>query len=142
MTRTRRIAATIALGLVATALFSSVAQAARPDDRAGMLGIGAIAVGSERESIRPDDRGTARGPGSLEILVRNGPAVRPDDRAGARGPGVLSGPATVSVGSAPSSYGESFAWAEFSMGAAVIVFLAGLLGTALVLNGRYHRRPA
>jgi hypothetical protein len=136
--RTRHLAVGLTC-VVAMATFAGPGWAVRPNDEAGMLGVGAIAAGTEQESIRPDDRGTARGPGSLVSTSRIGGAVRPDDRAEARGPGAVV--ATPTILSAPTADEDGFPWAEVSTGATLFLLL-GLVGSALVLNGRFHRRPA
>jgi hypothetical protein len=129
--------------VLASATLAGPGWAARPDDRAGMLGVGAISAETEK-SLRPDDRGTARGPGYISIVAleyratQASEATRPDDRDGVRGPGAVATPTTIS---APTADDDGFPWAEVGMGAALIAF-TGLLGTALVINGRYHRRPA
>ena len=134
--RARHVAAGVA-GVVAMATFAGPASATHPNDRGGMLGVGAVAAGTDRVSIRPDDRGIARGPGSLTVTSRS-EAVRPDDRGGARGPGAASVPATAPAAAIDV---DGFPWTTVSM-AAVVLALVGVLGAALVLNGRYHRRPA
>jgi hypothetical protein len=69
MTRTK-LSCAISLALVGAALAAGSAQAQRPDDRAGMLGVGAVSTSMAAQSpvstvTRPDDRGSARGPGTL-----------------------------------------------------------------------------
>jgi hypothetical protein len=68
MTRTRIILA-ISLALVGAALAAGAAQAERPDDRVGMLGVGAVSIETAKTAhstvLRPDDRGAARGPGTI-----------------------------------------------------------------------------
>jgi hypothetical protein len=85
MFRTKMIV-TIAVG---AALLAPVAQAQRPDDRAGARGPGAIESGQASAVTHPDDRAGARGPGAVDVQRV---AVRPDDRAGGRGPGAIGSP--------------------------------------------------
>ena len=72
-----------ALGIVTLALLlpAAVAAGVRPDDRAGIRGIGAAAPQAQ-SFPRPDDRAGRRGIGSPQQTVSG---VRPDDRAGLRG---------------------------------------------------------
>jgi hypothetical protein len=119
------------------ATFAGPGWAIHPNDEAGMLGVGAIAAASDRGAIRPDDRGTARGPGSLSIGVQTGTAVSPDDRGGAKGPGAVSSSSPVTL-SAPAADGDGFPWTTASTGA-LLLALAGLLGTAFLVSGRHHR---
>jgi hypothetical protein len=161
---TRQLAGALTFVILATATLAGPAWAVRPDDRAGMLGVGAI-NNQTRAVARPDDRAGARGPGLVSITAleyRAGQATvpsRPDDRDGTRGPGAAGGsakPWLVSItalehlASQASSEtspvvgtgsGDSFPWPGIGVGAALIA-LAGLLGTALVINARSHRRPA
>lgn len=99
---------------LALAVSGSAAAADRPDDRAGPLGVGGVAI--ERTG------GTA-----ADV------AARPDDRAAARGPGavglIASAPATAAVVEASSG----FDWADAAIGAAggiAAVLLAGGLAVA------------
>ena len=68
MTRTKIIVA-ISLALVGAALAAGAAQAERPDDRTGMLGVGAVSTDAAETAhsavVRPDDRGAGRGPGTI-----------------------------------------------------------------------------
>jgi hypothetical protein len=80
-----KLIGTVILG---AALLVPVAQAQRPDDRAGLRGPGAF-VTTQPSASHPDNR-AVRGPGSVEIQQQQTTAaVRPDDRAGARGPGAF-----------------------------------------------------
>lgn len=115
----KRILQTTILVLAVSALVTPNALAQRPDDRAGMLGVGATAVTSG--SARPDDRAGARGPGAL-VVSQSG--VRPDDLAGIRGPGSIP---AVFVASGSSR--DGFDWSDAGVGA------AGALGLALLLLG-------
>ena len=115
----RRILQTTILVLTVSALVTPTALAERPDDRGGMLGVGAAVITSS--STRPDDRVGPRGPGSVGSPQT---AVRPDDLAGTRGPGSIP-----TVGIAASSSGDGFDWADAGVGA------VGAVGLALVLLG-------
>jgi hypothetical protein len=81
-----KLIVTIAVG---AALMAPVAQAQRPDDRAGARGPGAIDSSQAPAVTHPDNRAGARGPGALEVQRA---AARPDDRAGSRGPGAIGTP--------------------------------------------------
>lgn len=71
--------------VLALALAVPAAQAARPDDKAGARGPGAIAAESS-VSRHPDNRAGARGPGAFSPSTAVTATSRPDDRAGARVP--------------------------------------------------------
>ena len=62
----KRILQTTILVLTVSALVTPTALAERPDDRGGMLGVGAAVITSS--STRPDDRAGTRGPGSLPTV--------------------------------------------------------------------------
>ena len=132
-----RKAAGLAAAFLAAAIVVAPAGATRPDDRAGMLGVGAIAAEPAAQTIRPDDRATARGPGSISVESRTESVIRPDDRAGARGPGSV----VVPTSSVSTSDDDGLPWAGIGMGAALFVGL-GLVGAALLFTGRYQRHPA
>jgi hypothetical protein len=152
MFRTKLIV-TIAVG---AALMAPVAQAQRPDDRAGARGPGAIESSQTPVLTHPDNRGTARGPGAVEVQRV---AVRPDDRAGGRGPGAIEasgylttehpdnragarGPGAVtSTLVRPSSSG--FDWGDALIGGLVGAGMALLLiGSAFLLMSQRQPRTA
>ena len=130
----KRILQTTTLVLTVAALVTPTALAARPDDRGGMLGVGAAAVTSG--STHPDDRADARGPGAVDRLQS---AVRPDDLAGTRGPGSIP---TVFVAS--SSSRDGFDWDDAGVGAVGAFGVALLLlgGLQLATRGRRHHAAA
>ncbi len=146
-TRTKLIG-TIALG---AALLIPVAQAQRPDDRAGLHGPGAFAVTETSAATHPDNRAGVRGPGTVaaeRVVVRSDEAMatlranwlqlyggpgalgspqatlttHPDNRAGTRGPGSVT-----TVAFQPDSIG--FDWRDGLLGA------FGGAGLALLLTG-------
>lgn len=139
MTTKITLIGTIVLG---AALLAPVAQAQRPDDRAGMRGPGAFeqasAIGhpdnrgeargpggiasAPATSVRPDDRGDTRGPGAF-TTTRNAGSSHPDNRDGLRGPGAV----TTTVVAQPIADG-------FDWGDALIGGLGGV-GAALLLAG-------
>ena len=82
-----KLIGTIVLG---AALLVPVAQAQRPDDRAGPRGPGAFAAQAPTVT-HPDNRGGIHGPGAFEGQQA---VIRPDDRAGVRGPGAAGSPET------------------------------------------------
>jgi hypothetical protein len=129
--------------VLAAALLAPVAQAQRPDDRAGMRGPGAF-----EQSVRashPDNRAEARGPGA--IVAQPETSVRPDDRAGMRGPGAVTTVTTSNVSSHPDNRagmrgpgaftttlvaqpaGDGFDWGDALIGG------LGGVGFALLLTG-------
>ena len=139
-TRTKLIG-TIALG---AALLVPVAQAASPDDRAGLRGPGGIeALQNAATSNHPDNR-AVHGPGAVsaaDVQI----AMRPDDRAGVRGPGAYgsSAPSATShpdnrAGTRGPGSVETVAVVSastgFDWGDAMIGGLGGV-GMALLLTG-------
>jgi hypothetical protein len=114
-----RIVTTSILVLVMAALSVPAALAERPDDRAGLLGVGGAAVATP-SALRPDDRDALRGPGAFvpDVVA----SVRPDDRAGVRGPGAAP---TVILTQTP----RGFDWEDAGIGA------LGAFGLALLLFG-------
>ncbi len=134
-----KLIGTIALG---AALLIPVAQAQRPDDRAGLHGPGAFAVTETSAATHPDNRAGVRGPGTV---AAERVAARPDDRAGVRGPGALGSPqatltthpdnragtrgpgSVTTVAFQPDSIG--FDWRDGLLGA------LGGAGLALLLTG-------
>lgn len=158
-TRTHRIGKVLGTTLVGAALVGGGAQAAhRPDDRAGLLGVGAISAtraapdAFERAVARhadtptpiPDafERAVGRqalvaAPDAFEraVLRESGPSVRPDDRAGMRGPGLAAVAAPVPV----AVDGKSFQWGDALFGAAAALG-AVLLAAAATLTIRHRGR--
>ena len=124
------------LVVFAAAIFVGPALGTRPDDRAGMLGVGAVSAQQIDVVARPDDRGSARGPGSVRVEAT---ATRPDDRAGPRGPGLAG------TGTSTTTSGADKSWFDVgsaALGAGFVAFL-GLAGALLVAYGRgFERRPA
>jgi hypothetical protein len=134
-----RFLGALGFALTATALLAGAAQAAeRPDDRGGMIGVGAAQVGSaapdafERAVLR--NAAAKQVPDAFERAVQRESqtvAVRPDDRAGARGPGIV--PTALPTVTASSS--EGFSWDDAFMGAAAMLGVV-LLGAAATLTLR------
>lgn len=137
------------IGTLVLALWLAVpaAQAARPDDRAGARGPGAIAAQSS-VSHHPDNRAGARGPGAVSTSTAVTVASRPDDRGGLRGPGAVSAPTISPVASHPDNRAgargpglfttvvaapppDGFDWRDALIGG------LGGLGTALLLTGGF-----
>ena len=138
MTRTK-ISCAISLALVGAALAAGSAQAERPDDRAGMLGVGA-ALAAGPAQARPDDREGMLGVGAATAAFAAQSAVstvtRPDDRGWARGPGTIASAHPVTT--TGNAVGE-LEWRNASLGAAAMlamVLLAG--GIAHALRDRRH----
>jgi hypothetical protein len=156
-----RISTLTAAGLAGAALAAGGAHAVdRPDDRAGLLGVGAAAAGRavlpapdafERAALRsssariavPDafERAAARGAAAppadaFERAVERasaGAAVRPDDRPGTRGPGLA--PVVLERAAA----GEAFGWGDALVGAGAAlgaVLVAGAAALTIRHRGR------
>ncbi len=128
---------TFLVGLAASALLAGAGLAARPDDRAGMLGVGSINAQETASIVRPDDRATARGPDPLALEVRAQTAVRPDDRAGTRGPG----PALVVPTTPGPSDDSRFDWSAAAIGASSALMLVLLIGVSLVSARHFRGGP-
>lgn len=77
---------TVTVVIAGTAFAGSGAQPVRPDDRAGLRGVGAAASVADTQPVRPDDRAGVRGVGST-LAAEDAHPVRPDDRAGLGGVG-------------------------------------------------------
>jgi hypothetical protein len=108
----QRILRALSLALVGAALTAGAAQAERPDDRGGMLGVGAVTASAG--------------------------ATRPDDRAEARGPGVYFSVPPLPTGAV--STGE-FDWRDASAGAGGMLFII-LCGAGIAVSIRHRGRPA
>jgi hypothetical protein len=144
----RRVGAPALAVMVSLAFALPAVGATRPDDRAGLRGVGAA---SEPGPVRPDDRPGLRGVGATDSA-----SVRPDDRAGPRGIGgtapsavrpddrAVRGihPPTVAASGQPSVFGtsNSFDWAAAGAGAASAAGLMLLLGAAALTLRRSSRR--
>jgi hypothetical protein len=129
--------------VVGAALLVPVAQAERPDDKAGLRGPGAFASDQESTASHPDNRAGIRGPGALAGDQRA--SVRPDDRAGVRGPGAIGSPEDVVVNHPDNRAGARGPGAVttalfqpsstgFDWGDALIGVFGGA-GTALLITG-------
>jgi hypothetical protein len=79
----------IGIIVLGAALLVPVAQAERPDDRAGLHGPGAFTSTETSVASHPDNRAGVRGPGTVDVQRV---VVRPDDRGGIRGPGAVGSP--------------------------------------------------
>ena len=126
----------IALAVVvsASAILAAPGVAARPDDKPGMLGVGAVSASSETPAavtyFYANERAT---------LADSRRALRPDDRPGVRGPGVVGG---QSVTGPTTSGDDGFEWTAAGLGAGFVVAL-GMLGAILVASmRRFERHPA
>jgi hypothetical protein len=125
--------ASLALVVAVLALAGSALAGARPDDRAGLHGIGAT---SSPTQVRPDDRAGVRGVGSTGLVG----SVRPDDRAGIRGTGGTSYAAPVATSRAEVA-SDRFDWSSAGVGAAGAFALTMLLTGGVFSLRRIHRRP-
>jgi hypothetical protein len=151
--RLQKVITALTLALAISAVLVGDAQAAgRPDNRAGIRGIGsqstdlsdvftrAVARAQAVQAVRPDDRAGLRGAGSTpstpvalsdvfeRALLRHNAstAPRPDDRAGLRG----AGPELAASAPIATAASTGFRWADAGFGAAatlaLILVLAGL----------------
>ena len=136
-----RISTVLGVALASAAALATGAPAAdRPNDRAGMLGVGATQVvvvpdAFERAVLRSTELAA---PDAFEraVLRASNTGPRPDDRAGARGPGAM--PLTVASVTAARA-NDGFAWGDAFVGAAGVLSIL-LLGTATMLTIRHRGR--
>ena len=130
--QTRRFAKIAMPALCAAAAFTGAAQAERPDDRPGLLGVGGAESSFRNEAVRPDDRAGLLGVGSADSS--RAPAIRPDDRGGVRGPGAR--PVQIA---APTAARDGFHWGDAFLGAMATLTML-MLGAALALSIRSRGR--
>jgi hypothetical protein len=156
----QRFLGTVSAGLVVAGIVAAGAQADRPDDRAGMLGVGAAssvvvvpdvferaAMRAIRDgAVRPDDRPGLRGIGGItsapavpdafeRAVLRHETSVRPDDLGGLRGPGSL----VTELPSTTSASTNGFEWGDAAFGAGAafgFVLLAGAAALTIRHRGR------
>jgi hypothetical protein len=134
------VAISVTLTVLAVALPASAAV--RPDDRAGVRGVGATPA---KTHFRPDDRAGVRVVSSTNASAIGRPdgrallsadsRLRPDDRAGVRGVGGQS----FAEQSAVASTTGGFDWTAAGTGAGAATAAVLLLSWALMLR-RNHRR--
>lgn len=129
----QRLIGALVLTLVTTVVMVGPAQAQHPNDRGGMLGIGAATDGGVR-AVLPNDRAGMLGIGGIERQALHLASVRPDDRGSLRGPGAV---ATASSVAAVAD--DGFQWRDAGFEAAA-VFGIVLLGIVGALTLRQHRR--
>jgi hypothetical protein len=128
----QRILRALSLALVGAALTAGAAQAGRPDDRGGMLGVGAVSASVVATTAVPDafERAVTR---SIGI-----PSTRPDDRGEARGPGVYFSVPPVPTGAIST---DDFQWRDASAGAGAVLVLI-LFGAGIAVSVRHRGRAA
>ena len=108
-----RAAVVVIALLAAVAPLTPAALAQRPDDRAGMIGVGSVTVPAQ---------------------VVPASATRPDDRADARGPGIFAaGPTTILIAS------DGFDWSDAGIGLAGGLGLA-LVAVGLLARVTHRHR--
>jgi hypothetical protein len=143
--RHQQLIAALTLALACSAVLVGGAQAdRRPDNRAGIHGIGSQVTDVSDVFTRAVARGASTPVGLTDVFERavlrhnaSGPA-RPDDRAGLRGVGTPLAAAepvatTVSGG---------FRWADAAIGAAVALALVLMLAGLAVARTSHHRGQA
>lgn len=165
----QRILTTMALSLVGAALAAGTAdaghddrpgagvgapitKASRPDDRAGLLGVGAASSAAAPRTIelgsipylshgigvdqrRFDGQEQALGLAGDAVARSTTAATRPDDRGSARGPGVYFSAPPVPA----SSSTDDFQWGDASTGAGAML-AAMLLVAGLAVSIRHRSR--
>jgi hypothetical protein len=160
--RPQHTIAALALALaLSTVLIGSAQAADRPDNRAGIRGIGsqssdmsdvftrAVARAHAVQAVRPDDRAGLRGAGMTAstpvaltdvfqraVLRHNAStAPRPDDRAGIRGIG------TELTASPPiaTTTAAGFQWLDAGLGAAATLALILLLAGVAIARASHQR---
>ena len=139
--KTQQLIGAMTAAMVAAAVLAGGAQAQRPDNRAGMIGVGstsAVAVPDAFE--RAVNAATVAVPDAFERALNNSLAatsVRPDDLGTVRGPGVVGIGDQRTATSAASR--DGFEWGDAAVGAgAAIAFL--ILGGAFLLTTRQRER--
>ena len=102
---------------------------ARPDDRAGLLGVGAASALATKLTAIPDafERAVARSTDAV---------ARPDDRGDARGPGVYF---TVPPVASAAIAADGFEWGDASAGAGAML-MAILLAAGVAVSLRHRGR--
>lgn len=130
--QTRRWVGATTLALCLAAMFAGTAQADRPDDRPGLLGVGLAESSLQGGTTRPDDRAGLLGVGSADSS--RAPAIRPDDRGGVRGPGAR--PVQIAP---PTAARDGFHWGDAFLGAMATLTML-MLGAALALSLRSRGR--
>jgi hypothetical protein len=148
--KVHRLTRAIALSLAAAAVIVPAAQAERPDDRAGRIGVGATssaaapdaferALNTELGAYSAGAEDAAMVPDAFERALNTAlqaTATRPDDRSGWGGLDVVPEPpiAASSVAGA-----DGFEWADAAVGAGAALGLL-LAGMALLLTIRHRGR--
>jgi hypothetical protein len=144
----------MSLSLVGAALTAGAAQAERPDDRGGMLGVGAASASTQTAAgtIPYLSHGIGVGAASASAVAPStvpdaferavarpiGTGTRPDDRGEARGPRVyfsVPRPVTRAVSA------DDFQWRDASAGAGAAI-LAILLAAGVTVSIRHRGRTA
>ena len=121
----QRIIGALVLALATAMVFAGTGQATRPDDRSGMLGVGAVIAQAPTASVRPDDRAGLRGPGRAS-QEPTGTSVWFDDREGLRG----TRSADVTPASPATGESGAFPWADAALATGFVVLL-GLFAAVL-----------
>jgi hypothetical protein len=136
--KAQRLVGAISVALVAAAIGAGAALADRPDDRAGMLGVGATSSSVGEQPSHPNDRAGMLGVGGLSsVEVQTVIPVRPDDRGGIRGPG----PEAAEIPSVTTFSDDGFQWEDAAFGAGAAFSLV-LLGAGAMATIRHRRRVA
>jgi hypothetical protein len=99
-------------------------QAQRPDDRAGIHGVGTATAQSDYV-----DRQLANLVAKAKLVAQ---AYHVDDRAGIRGPGPIETPTVISV------HGNGFDWTDAGIGAGTAALVAAIILAAVAMT---RRRP-
>jgi hypothetical protein len=134
----QRLVGSISVALVAAAIGAGAALADRPDDRAGMLGVGATSSSVGEQPGHPNDRAGLLGVGGLSsVEVQAVIPVRPDDRGGIRGPGSEA----AETPSVTTFSDDGFQWGDAAFGAGAALSL-GLLAAGAMAALRHRRRVA
>jgi hypothetical protein len=134
----QRLIVVISLALAAAAIGAGAALADRPDDRAGMLGVGATSSSVGEQPSHPNDQAGVLGVGGVSsVEVEAVIPVRPDDRGGVRGPG----PEAAEMPSVTTFSDDGFQWGDAAFGAGAAFSLV-LLTAGAMATIRHRRRVA
>jgi hypothetical protein len=129
----QRMVGTMALALTAAAILAGGTQAARPDDRAGEIGVGGATPDAFERAVNAR---LVAVPDAFERAVNAKVAAMPD--AFERAVNARLAPAGGTDVSAPSAT-DGFQWADAALGAAVTIGLL-MLGAALLATIRRRTR--
>lgn len=146
--KTQRLVVALVVALATAVVLVGGAQADRPDNRAGVLGVGAAGrtasppdwferavARSAAPIVRPDDRAGVIGAGGIApAIVASAQPARPEEGVGIRG----ARPVATSLVPVVSGDSSGFDWADVSTAVGFVLAMF-LLGAAATLAARHRR---